>query len=101
MATMSRTNKFGGAFTKKKNAPVRRSVTSPALSFALKGEMITQEEYSQCLMGNMEVSQGLLHNLNADHPSIRTGTSVTLFVGRSRQIQINQLLGLPPPEEII
>lgn len=70
------------------------------LSFFLKGEMITEEEYRACLKGNMAVYDSKqIINLNQDHhPSLKTGERASLYKGRALDIIADQLCGLTPRE---
>lgn len=97
---MKGTSPFKGPFAPKRARPQAPGATSPALSFALKGEMLTEDEHRACLRGEMEVQRGHLLNLNipADVAGFPTGTYVALYAGRARKLQIDALLGQREPE---
>lgn len=81
----------------KKLPPRKPRVTSPALDFALSGEMITKEEYDACLLGNMALDKQRLINLNhPNHPTLLTGQTAEIFFRRGLEISMAVLLGQKP-----
>jgi hypothetical protein len=81
-----------------KPSPIKRKVgysAHPAADFAHLNEMITDEEYQECKMGQMVVNGSWLLNLNAKHPTLKTGQTTAIFKGRKTRILANRLLGVP------
>lgn len=63
--------------------------------FALRFDMITQEEYQGIISGQMWLEKRLLTNLNVDLPWLKTGESTTITQGRASELKLSQLLDLP------
>lgn len=71
-----------------------------SVSFAISGDMLTSEEIEAIKKGDMAIDQGKLMNLNAKHPTLKTGERVALFQGRNTKIQVNRLMGLPDDHDL-
>lgn len=87
------TSKFGQRLVPK-GVSIKSNVSNPAADFAYLNDMITDEEYEACKKGNMVIQGTRLLNLNARHPTIRTGEATTIFKDRKIRILGNRLLGL-------
>lgn len=68
---------------------------APAVTFAFKFKMITEEEKDHILEGNMDLTKDRLKNLNAKHSTLKTGQSVRIYQGRAEKIMIDLLLDVP------
>lgn len=62
--------------------------------------MISQEEFSACQRGDMQLVSGKLMNLNQGGSHIPTGMMVALYVRRARKLQVDALLGKPLEETV-
>lgn len=71
-----------------------RKVSSPTADFALSFDMITKDEHAAAMKGDMEVTNTTITNLNARHPTLKTGESEKLYQGRATKILIDMLLGI-------
>lgn len=63
--------------------------------FALRFDMITQDEYQGIISGQMTLNERELLNFNVDLPWLKTGEKTTIYQGRASDLMINQLLDLP------
>lgn len=78
----------------RKNQRKQARPYSPKVDFALKWDMITDEEVDEIYKGNMGLEGNYLINLNSAIPSNPTGTRVRLYGGRRTDILSRRLLGL-------
>lgn len=78
--------------------PTKSRTINPTLEFAKQGGMITEDEYEACLKGDMQVNRGVkgtyLFNVNFKHPTLLTGESMPIHMGRATEVRIARLLGL-------
>lgn len=80
---------------RKTGKPDRRRTRNPRAEFALRFDMITQEEYDAVMLGNATLDDRQIFNLNANLPWLKTGEKTAIYQGRASDLKINLLLDLP------
>jgi hypothetical protein len=69
----------------------RPRVSNPKADFALRFEMITQDEYEAILSGQMSLEGKFLMNLNVKHSHLKTGEKHEIYPERAFYILADRL----------
>jgi hypothetical protein len=75
------------------------AASSTNIDFAVRFEMITDEEFEEIMKGDMVIEGNYLTNLNAATVNQPTGTQVKLYPGRKIDVMVDSLFSVEPDKD--